>query len=65
MNSLLAAALLIGWALATVLELSDENTSGSVVVETTSASVGLLDSPKVLSTANDTTYDWYVQRMPV
>lgn len=58
MNKLLAAFLLSGRTLATVLELNDENTSGAVTVETTSTSTGLLDGPKLSTTANDTTYDW-------
>lgn len=61
MNRLLAAALLTGRTIATVLELSDENTNGSVIVETTSTSAALMDGPKIASTANDTTYDWYVR----
>lgn len=65
MNRVLAAVLLSGRTLATVLELSDEITDGSVVVETTSSSIGLLDGPKISSTANDTTYDWYVVRRPL
>lgn len=58
MNKFLAALLLTGRTFATILELSDENTNGSVTVETTSTSKGLLDGPKISSTANDTTYDW-------
>lgn len=58
MNKFLAALLLTGRTLATVLELSDENASGPVTVETTSTVKGLLDGPKINSTANDTTYDW-------
>lgn len=62
MNKFLAAALLSGRTLATVLELSDEVTIGAVAVETTSTSTGLLDGPKLSTTANDTTYDWYVRQ---
>lgn len=55
---MLVATLLSGRVIATVLELVDVNTNGSVPVETVSTSTGLLDGPKITTTANDTTYDW-------
>lgn len=55
---MLLTALVSGQALATVLELADINTNGSVPVETVSTSVELLDGPKITATANDTTYEW-------
>lgn len=55
---MLATALVSGRALATVLELPDINTNGSVPVETVSTSKELLDGPKIAATANDTTYEW-------
>lgn len=58
MNKFLAALVLTGRTLATVLELNDQVTDGAVTVETTSTVKGLLDGPKINSTANDTTYDW-------
>lgn len=58
MNKVLSAFLLSGQTFATVLELSDVVTDGPVTVETTSSSFGLLDGPKILATANDTTYEW-------
>lgn len=51
--------LLGGLASATTLELIDVVTTGAVTVETVSTSTGLLDGPKIASTANDTTYDWW------
>lgn len=63
MNRFIAAALplqllLSGRTLATALHLVDEVSTDSVTVETVSTSTGLLDGPKILETANDTTYEW-------
>lgn len=55
---MLLTALVSGRALATVLELADANTNGSVPIETVSTSVELLDGPKIAAMANDTTYEW-------
>lgn len=63
MNRFIAAALpiqllLSGRTLATALHLVDEVSTDSVTIETVSTSTGLLDGPKILETANDTTYEW-------
>lgn len=59
MNRLLSLALLTGHTLAATLSLVDEVTSGAVTVETDSSTTTILDGPKLGSTANDTTYDWW------